>query len=157
MGEPGTKKALALAEVRDYMTPDPQTLDVQSTLLDAALLLRRAELRHIPILENDRLVGVLTDRDVGRFAPSMLVPLSPQEYNRVFEETPVGKVMTRNPLSISPEAPLAEAVNLLYNQKLGCLPVLEQGRLIGIITVSDMLRVLYDQLGPSPAPIPEQG
>src|SRR3990170_2916871 len=113
MGEPGTKKALALAEVRDYMTPDPQTLDVQSTLLDAALLLRRAELRHIPILENDRLVGVLTDRDVGRFAPSMLVPLSPQEYNRVFEETPVGKVMTRNPLSISPEAPLAEAVNLL--------------------------------------------
>ena len=69
MAEP---KELTLWRVRDYMTPDPQTLDVGSTLLDAALLLRRSELRHIPILEDGRLVGVLTDRDVGRVAPSVL-------------------------------------------------------------------------------------
>ena len=52
--------------------------------------------------------------------------------------------MTRNPVSIAPDAPLAEAVNLLYKNKLGCLPVLDGDRLIGIITVSDMLRALHD-------------
>ena len=152
MAEP---KELTLWHVRDYMTPDPQTLDVGSTLLDAALLLRRAELRHIPILEDGRLVGVLTDRDVGRVAPSVLSRVSPQEYNRFFEETLLGKVMTRNPLSIAPDAPLAEAVNLLFRNKLGCLPVLDGDSLVGIITVSDMLRALHDLIGgPEPA---EQG
>ena len=147
MAEPEITKQPLLSQVRDYMTSDPQTLGMKSTLLDAVLLLRRSELRHIPILDNDRLVGVLSDRDVARWAPSMLTSLTPQEYNRVFEETPVGKVMTRNPISVSPDAPLAEAVNLMYKHRLGCLMVLEGGRLIGIITVTDMLRALYDLIG----------
>ena len=147
MAEPEITKQPLLSQVRDYMTSDPQTLDMKSTLLNAVLLLRRSELRHIPILDNDRLVGVLSDRDVARWAPSLLTSLTPQEYNRVFEETPVGKVMTRNPISVSPDAPLAEAVNLMYKHRLGCLPVLEAGRLSGIITVTDMLRALYDLIG----------
>ena len=137
-------KQFGLSRVRDYMTADPQTLDIKNTLLDAALMLHRLELRHIPIMEDGRLVGILTDRDVGRVAPSILLGLSPQEYNRVFEDTPVVKVMTRNLYRTTPEAPLAEAVHLLYNHKLGCLPVLEGERLVGIITVSDMLRALRD-------------
>lgn len=143
-------KQLGVSCVRDYMTADPQTLDIKSTLLDAVLMLRRVELRHIPILENGRLVGILTDRDVARFAPSMLMGLSPQDYNRVFEDTPVAKVMTRNLYRTTPEAPLAEAVNLLYNHKLGCLPVLEGDRLVGIITVSDMLRALHNLIAANP-------
>ena len=124
MAEPEITKQPLLSQVRDYMTSDPQTLGMKSTLLDAVLLLRRSELRHIPILDNDRLVGVLSDRDVARWAPSLLTSLTPQEYNRVFEETPVGKVMTRNPISVSPDAPLAEAVNLMYKHRLGCFIVL---------------------------------
>ena len=144
MAEP---KELTLSRVRDYMTPDPQTLDVNSTLLDAALLIRRAELRHIPITQDGRVVGILTDRDVGRVAPSVLGSVSQQEYNRFFEDTRVGKVMTRNLVSTTPEAPLAEAVHLLYINKLGCLPVLDGDRLIGIITVVDVLRALHDLIG----------
>ena len=140
-------KQLGLSRVRDYMTPGPQTLDIRNTLLDAVLMLRRLELRHIPIMEDGRLVGVLTDRDVGRYAPSMLMALSPQDYNRVFEDTPIPKVMTRNLYSTTPEAPLAEAVNLLYNHKVGCLLVLDGDRLVGIITVADMLRALHDLIG----------
>jgi acetoin utilization protein AcuB len=131
------------------MTPNPQTLNIDSTLLDAVLMMRRAELRHIPILENSLLVGILTDRDVARFAPSILVTFSPQDYNRVFEDTPVGKVMTRTLVSTTPEARLAEAVDLIYSRKLGCLPVLEGDRLVGIITVVDMLRALHDLIGDS--------
>jgi acetoin utilization protein AcuB len=137
------------SRVRDYMTADPQTLDVESTLLDAVLMMRRSELRHIPILEGGRVVGIITDRDVARFAPSILVTLSPEDYNRVFEDTPVAKVMTRKLVSTTPEAKLAEAVDLIYGQKLGCLPVLEGERLVGIITVVDMLRALHDLIGDS--------
>jgi len=143
---------LGQSRVRDYMTRDPQTLDSKNTLLDAALMLRRLELRHIPILEGGRLVGILTDRDVGRVAPSILMGISPQDYNRVFEDTPVAKVMTRNLVSTTPEALLSEAVHLLYNHKVGCLPVLEDGRLVGIITVVDMLRALHDLVGDSGSP-----
>ena len=159
MAESETRWQAVSFQVRDYMTADPQTLDVQGTLLDAVLLLRRAELRHIPITENGRLAGILTDRDVNRYAPSILTPLSPQEYNRVFEETSIAKVMTRNPMSISPDVPLADAVDMLFRNRLGCLPVLEEDRLVGIITVSDMLRALNDLIGGSPSPdsLPERG
>ena len=145
----GDARQLSRAHVRDYMTPSPQTLGVESTLLDAVLMMRRSELRHIPILEAGRLVGILTDRDVARFAPSILVTVSPQDYNRVFEETSVAKVMTRKLVNTTPDAPLAEAVHLIYSLKLGCLPVLESGRLVGIITVVDMLRALHDLIGDS--------
>ena len=136
--------------VRDYMTAPAETLGADNTLLDAVLLLRRASLRHIPIIEDNLLVGILTDRDVARFAPSMFLPLSPQEYNRVFEETLIAKVMTRDPLSTTPDAPLAEAVHLLHQNRLGCLPVIEEGRLVGIITTTDMLRALHDLIDSPP-------
>ena len=150
MAERNASRRPGGSQVRDYMTPNPQALDVNHSLLDAVLLLRRASLRHIPILENGHLAGVLTDRDVARFAPSILLPLPAEEYNRVFEETPVGKVMTRNPLSTTPDTPLAEAVDVLYRNRLGCLPVLQGTQLVGIITVTDLLRALHDLIAPPP-------
>ena len=151
MGQLGATMRQGAARVRDYMTADPETLEASQSLLDAVLLLKRKEVRHIPILENGLLAGVLTDRDVARCAPSMLLPLPPQEYNRVFEETLIGKVMTHPPLTIAPDASLAEAVGLLFRDRLGCLPVLEGTKLVGIITVKDMLRALYDILAPIPS------
>lgn len=142
-------KSAAQAHVRDYMTTDPQTLDVESTLLDAVLMMRRSELRHIPILENKQVVGILSDRDVARFAPSILVTLTAQDYNRVFEETPIAKVMSRNLVSTTPDTKLSDAVTEFYTRKLGCLPVIDGGRLVGIITVTDMLRVLHELIGSS--------
>lgn len=134
-------------QVRQYMTAEPQTLEITQSLLDAALLLRRSHLRHIPIVKNGRLVGILTDRDVARSAPSRLTPLPEEEYNRVFEGTQVEKVMTKEPFSTTPDSPLGEAVVMLYTKRLGCLPVLEEGKLVGIITVTDMLRALHDLIG----------
>ena len=151
MAESSAKKEALISRVRDYMTSEPQTLGVEHSLLDAVLLLRRANLRHIPITEDGRLVGLLSDRDVARVAPSLLTPLLPEEYNRVFEDTPLGKVMTRNPLRTSPDTPLVEAVDLLFVNRVGCLPVLEEGKLIGIITISDMLRALHDLISSTPS------
>ena len=139
-------------QVRQYMTAEPQTLEITQSLLDAVLLLRRSHLRHIPIVENGHLLGILTDRDVARSAPSRLTPLPEEEYNRVFEGTQVGKVMTKEPFSTTPDSPLGEAVVLIYTRRLGCLPVLEEGKLVGIITVTDMLRALHDLIAVMAAP-----
>lgn len=132
--------------VRDYMTQNPVTLDSSHSLLEAAVRLRSSGFRHLPIVVDGALVGMLSDRDVARLSPTLLLPHSAEEHHRVLRETTVGAVMTREPVSISPEAPLKDAVELLRRHRLGCLPVLEDGKLVGIITNRDMLGALLDQL-----------
>jgi len=133
--------------VRDYMTTSVTTLPDDARLLDAALLIRRTGKRHVPILNPEgNVVGIISDRDVSRLAPSMLAQMTPDDYNRVFEATPITKAMTKNPMSVSPDAPVAEAVALLYSKRIGALLVVENGKLAGILTVSDMLGLLNELL-----------
>ncbi|HWP85762.1 MAG TPA: CBS domain-containing protein [Terriglobia bacterium] len=136
------------AQVRDYMSSPVEVLEAGQSMLEAVLTLRKFGFRHIPILENGRLAGVISERDLWRFSPTTLLPLSERDYSRVFEETTIGRVMTRNPQTIGPEAPLAEAVSIMFQKKLGCLPVVEGGELVGILTVRDMLRALNDLIAP---------
>ena len=138
--------------VRDLMTSPVTTLPPQARLLDAALLLRRSGFRHVVIAEGDQLVGIVSDRDVQRFAPSLLMKITPEEYNAIFENTQVERVMTRNPFAVSSSSPLSEAVQLLHDHKLGCLPVVDDGRLVGILTVTDALGLLSQLLNRGSAP-----
>jgi acetoin utilization protein AcuB len=144
-----SRKQAEQTQVRQYMTPQPESLDASQSLLEAVLLLRKSGFRHIPVMEGGCLAGVISERDLWRFSPTMLIPLSQKDYNRVFEETAIGKVMTREPHTIAPEAPLTEAVDLMFQNRLGCLPVMEADRLVGIITVRDMLRALNDLIAPN--------
>jgi acetoin utilization protein AcuB len=128
--------------VRDFMTSPAESISCEARLLDAALILRSTGFRHLPIVDGERLVGIITDRDVHRFAPSLLGKITPEDYNAVFENTPLERVMTRNPLTVTPTTPLRDAASILQERKLGCLPVVEDGRLVGIVTVTDMLGVL---------------
>src|SRR3990172_4294677 len=152
MGESQSRRRADQALVRDYMTPQPEALEASQNLLDAVLLLRKSGFWHIPVLDQGQLAGVISERDLWRFSPTMLIPLSQQDYNRVFEETSIGKVMTRDPQTITPDAPLFQAVELLFQNRLGCLPVMEADQLVGIITVRDMLRALNDLIEPAPSP-----
>lgn len=129
--------------VRDYMSTPVTTVPHDAKLLEAALTLRRTGFRHLAIVDGEKLVGIITDRDIARFAPSMLTKISPEEYNAIFENTPLAKVMTRNPLTVSPSTSVQEAVKLLHSRKLGCLPVVEGEKLVGILTTSDMLSFLH--------------
>jgi acetoin utilization protein AcuB len=134
--------------VRDYMTTSVTTLPDDGKLLDAALLIRRTGKRHVPIVsaETGKVVGIISDRDVSRLAPSILSKQSQEEYNQVFENTPITLAMTKNPLTISPSAPIAEAAQLLYTKKIGALLAVEDGELKGILSVSDMLGLLNELL-----------
>jgi CBS domain-containing protein len=132
--------------VRKFMASPVTSLPSNARLLDAGLLLRAGRIRHIPIIDDGKLVGILSDRDIQRCTPSMLARVSAEEYNSIFEDTPVAKVMTRDPQHISPDASLREAAALLHEGKLGCLPVVENGEVVGIITKDDMLSALMSLL-----------
>lgn len=132
--------------VRDFMTTPATGIEADSRLLDAALTMRRSGFRHLPIVRGEKLVGIITERDINRYAPSLLGNVSQEEYNAIFENTPLERVMTKNPISVSPDTPIRKVVAILHNKKLGCMPVVEDGRLVGIITVTDLLKLLHKQI-----------
>lgn len=140
-------------KVSDYMVRDVTVLDEQTRLLDAVLLIRRSGKRHIPVVDPEgKPIGIITDRDVARVAPSMLMPQNAEVYNQVFESTPVTKAMTKPAVTIAPDASIAEAVDMLHMHKMGALIVVnEQGVVCGILTTTDMLGLLRELLEKSAA------
>lgn len=142
-----TQQAAGLAQlkVRDYMSATVTTLSPDDRLLDADLVIRRTGVRHLPVVRDGHLVGILTERDVRRYAPSIL-DSTPDQYNEIFENTSIARVMTKNVKSIGPDAPLADAANLLYSERLGCLPVLDGEKVVGILTRTDLLRFAHSVL-----------
>ena len=133
--------------VREYMTTKVMSLNVDGRLLDAALFIRRTGKRHIPVVnEEGKVVGIISDRDVSRLAPSMLAGMTPEEYNQVFEATPLTMAMTKDPITVGPDDMIRDAVLLFYTKKVGALPVVEDGKVVGILTVTDMLGLLNELL-----------
>lgn len=129
--------------VRDIMTTQVTSLDHEAKLLDAVLLMRSSGFRHIPVVNGDRLVGVVSDRDLQRAAPSMFGKLSPEEYNRIFETTPIAKVMARDPMTVKPDTSITDVVQAMYERKFGSMPVVEgENKLVGIVTTTDLLGLL---------------
>jgi acetoin utilization protein AcuB len=114
-----------LSLVRDVMTTEVVTIESNALLLDAAMMLRSSSIRHLLVIEDTKLVGVLSDRDVQRCAPSRLIPITEEGYNSVFAETRVDWVMTREPETVSPATPLVEALAPIQQSRFGCLPVEE--------------------------------
>jgi CBS domain-containing protein len=126
------------------------TIDQAARLLDAVLLMRSSGYRHLPVMNGEKLVGLLSDRDVHRAAPSVLENITPEEYNQFFETTPITKVMTREPVTVGPEAPVSDVVQLMYERKFGCIPVVEgDNKLIGLVTTTDLLGLLHQMLSES--------
>ncbi|MGH9863073.1 MAG: CBS domain-containing protein [Candidatus Acidiferrales bacterium] len=133
--------------VREIMTTEVATLDYDAKLLDAALQMRSSGFRHLPVIKDGRLAGVISDRDVHRASPSIFSDITPEEYNRLFETTPIAKVMAREPTTVSPDTPVREVVQLMHENKVGSVPVVDgEKHLVGIVTTTDLLRVLNDLL-----------
>jgi len=132
--------------VRDFMTRDVTSLQETDMLLDARMVFVRSSFRHLPVLRGKQLVGVVTEHDIRQYTPSMLSGVSQDEYNRILETTPVTRAMTRDPVTVRPDQPVYDAANILYTRSFGCLPVVENGELVGIITTTDMLRLLVKMI-----------
>lgn len=128
--------------VKEIMTTDVTTVQETEMLLDAAMIFARSSLRHLPVLKDATLVGVVTERDVKRFAPGLMSGVSSGKYNEILESTPLSRVMTRNPMTLKPTQDVADAAEIFSTKRFGCLPVVDDGKLVGIITTSDMLRLM---------------
>lgn len=128
--------------VREFMTTALTCLQETDSLLEATMIFVRSTFRHIPVLRDKRLVGVVTERDVKQFVPTLLTKVTPELYSEVLETTAISRVMTHNPITVRPGQSMFEAAATLYGKRIGCLPVVENEELIGIVTTTDMLRLL---------------
>jgi acetoin utilization protein AcuB len=140
--------------VADYMSRDVSALRETDTLRAAVELELKHHIRHVPVLDDaGTLVGILTDRDIKRALPTPLSHPSPEEYATILDETPVGRVMTREPYIVAPSTPVVDAVSKMIAQKIGGFPVLADGVLVGMFTQSDALRGYVELLkGPAATP-----
>lgn len=134
--------------VRDWMTPDPITIVPKTTLPEAHQLMKESHIRRLPVVDQGRLVGIVTLGDVREAQPSDATSLSIYELNYLLSKLTVDKIMTRDPLTISPDASVRDAARIMLDRKIGGLPVMEAGRLVGIITESDIFRVLAQEPDP---------
>src|SRR5207342_1065612 len=108
-----------------------------ATLREAIMTIKKNNIKHLPIVEADKLLGIVTDRDLKHATPSMLTGIEQSEFDRVLDGTKVEQVMTRSPMTVTPATSLASAAKILAYRKFGALPVVERGKLVGIITTSD--------------------
>jgi acetoin utilization protein AcuB len=132
--------------VADAMTRNPVTIGPEDTLMTAVETLRARRIRRLPVAIGDQLLGIITQGDIKRAEPSTLSS-SKEEFDRIMEGTPVSRIMMSRPITAAPETPLVEAARTLHREKFGALPVLDGGRLVGIVTDNDLLRCFIGLLG----------
>jgi acetoin utilization protein AcuB len=129
------------------MTRNVITVSRDSSVLRVRNLLREKNINQVPVVEGKKVVGVITDGDIRENSASPASTLSIHELNYLLSEMKAGDIMTRNPATVSPETPVEEAARILNERKIGCLPVVKNDELVGIITTCDMLNVLLEVMG----------
>ena len=133
-------------KVRDCMSPNPVVLSPNDTLRKARETISRLGLRRFPVLEDGKLVGIVTDRDVRQADISSAVVQERRYVEYILDRIQVRGIMTPDPITVTPDTPLEEAARLILKYKIGGLPVVEGGELVGIITETDLIRTLIDIL-----------
>ena len=129
--------------VRDLMSTEVATLRKSDELRLADDLMRLGRIRHMPVLDHrgDDVVGVLSQRDLFRGALARALGWGAHAQDKLIASLTIADVMTNDPVTTTPDTPIADAARLMLERKIGCLPVLENGALVGILTESDFLRL----------------
>ena len=118
-------------KVAERMTPNPSRVRLADTLATVRTIMQAEGFKHLPVVETKRVLGVITDRDVRQHAAHL-------------DETLVETAMTADPVTVSPDTTIEEAASVMLVRRIGCLPVVQSGGLVGIITTTDLLRALLD-------------
>src|SRR2546426_9075473 len=125
--------------VADWMTQGVLAVETFDSIAVARQLMAKHRINQLPVLDNDNLVGIVTDRDIRDAYPTSMLIARTKEIDEFAESYTVEEVMTHDTLTVRPETPLATAVSLLRRHRIGSLPVVKGKRLVGIITRSDIL------------------
>ncbi|MFO0572109.1 MAG: CBS domain-containing protein [Polyangiaceae bacterium] len=132
--------------VEDVMTEDPITTRPNTPIRKVIATLFESDFRHLPIVEEGELVGIVSDRDLRAFlAPSMLELEKPSDVQKKLAQ-PVSSVMNADVVSVTPETELTEVIEMMIDQKVGAVPVVRPGsqELVGIVSYIDVLRAAQD-------------
>jgi acetoin utilization protein AcuB len=136
--------------MREKIQKNPVTISPDASFFEARNLIHEKGVRHLPVVDkNNVLIGIVTDRDIRKVGPSEATLLSVQEINYLLGKLKVSNFMTPKEklITITPDTIVEEAVQLMHDNKIGCLPVLEAGKLYGIFTETDVLDHFVDIFG----------
>ena len=130
------------------MMRNPVVVDENDSMKKAMDILKDRGIRHLPVLKGgDKLVGIVTEEDIKQASPSSATTLEIREIFYLLDRVKVRQIMTRRPYTVSPTAPIEEAAMVMREKKIGCLPVVEKGKLVGILTETDILDSFLDAMG----------
>ena len=133
--------------VRDYMTPSPVTASPDDLLGDALRLMKEHSIRRLPVVSRGKIAGLVTEQDLMKASPSSATSLSVWEINYLFNKIKIKQIMTRDIFTVSADTILEKAALIMQEKGISTLPVLDKGKLVGIITESDIFKAFIDVLG----------
>ena len=133
--------------VKDFMTKRVVYVSPETTVAAAADIMRDKGLRRLPVIEHDKLVGLITEGTMAEASPSKATSLSIYEMNYLLNKTKVGDIMIKNVLTVSKYASLEDAIYIMLQNKVGVLPVVDNDQISGIITDKDVFRAFLEISG----------
>jgi acetoin utilization protein AcuB len=133
--------------VRDYMTPSPVTASPDDLLGEALRLMKEHSIRRLPVISKGKIAGLVTEQDLMKASPSSATSLSVWEINYLFHKIKIKDIMTKEIFTVAPDTILEKAALIMQEKQISTLPVLDKGRLVGIITESDIFKAFIDVLG----------
>lgn len=133
--------------VSDWMTKKVLTVSPDDSISEAAKLTKDKNIKHIPVVKGGKLKGIISDRDIKEYVPSKATSLDVYELHYLLAKTKVKEVMKRNVITTTPDTPIEEAAMIMHDKEIGCLPVVEDNRVAGIISDHDIFEVLVDITG----------
>ena len=133
--------------IRDIMTKEPITVEPKTALPDAHRIMRQKNIRKLPVIKGEELVGIVTYDMILEASPSPATSLSIQELHYLLAEMKVEEIMDKNPVTLTPDTPFEKALALGQNHRIRGFPVVEKGKLVGIATHGDILQLLTKTLG----------
>lgn len=132
--------------VANLMQTNVATIRKNETLARAGKTMRQHKIDHLLVVEEEELVGIVSDEDLRGALASQSTTLDIYEIAYILDETIIESIMSKNLITVSPSLPIEQAAKILHDKKFGCLPVLENGKLVGIITMEEVLHFLMDAM-----------
>lgn len=133
--------------VREFMSTNVVAVDEKTSIHDAKKIMDAHKIRRLPVMRKDKLVGLVTERMLLEASPSPATSLSIHELHYLLAKMTVSDIMVKNPQTLSPDTPAEEAMEIGQEMGYGAFPIVDKGRLVGMVTESDIVRIMTRVLG----------
>ncbi len=136
--------------IRDFMSTPTMTISPTASVIEARDLMRQRQIRHLPVLNSERVMGIITDRDIRTVLPSPATSLAAREITYLLAKLTVDEVMARAVITVAPDTPVTEAISHILEHTIGALPVIEAQQVVGMLTRTNILRAFVRSQGALP-------